>query len=148
MLGWHPEGSGDTFVVIDNPKEVALMVSEFDRSFATRTPYRGEALSTFHEQRVETVMQRIDSDPATKARLARIIRPMRLSGWALLTFGVLSVALTVARLVQEGLGPWLLPHVTVTLIGGQLLGVLYQSRLQRMRCGVMQLQSEILGNKE
>ena len=145
-LGWHPEGSGDTFVVIDHPQEVALMVSEFDRSFATRTLYRGEALSTFHEQRVETVMQRIEGNPAAKARLERIIRPMRLSAWALLTFGVLSVALTLFRLAQDGSGPWLLPYVAVTLIGGQLLGVLYQNRLQRMKRGMMQLQSEILAS--
>ena len=145
-LGWHPDEPGDTLVVIDDPEEVALMVSEFDRSFATRTLYRGEALATFHEQRVETVMQRIDNDPAASARLERMIRPMRLSAWALLTFGVLSVALTLVRLVQEGSGPWLLPYVAITLIGGQLLGVLYQNRLQSMRREMMQLQSEILSN--
>ncbi len=79
-LGWDPAESGDIFVMIDNLNEVAFMVSEFDRMFATRTSYHGEALATSHEQRVETVMQRIDSDPTTRARLARIVRPMRLSG--------------------------------------------------------------------
>lgn len=145
-LSWNTEGSGDTFVVIDSPKETAFMVSDFDRMFATRTLYRGEVLSTFHEERLDTVMQHIENDPAAKTRLERIIRPMRLSAWALLAFGALSVGLTIVRLVQEGSGPWLLPYTAVTLIAGQLLALLFRSRLQRMKRGVMQLQSEILAN--